>query len=249
MTEHTTTYQHKSVLDSTQDNTQHTLDIIRKIAEENTLLYQKIARTDDNLKTSSDAIEKMAEQRTNLQGIVYRIMNVLDYDMPKSSSNKKNNNYQSIRKYNVNKSDKKKPEKRKYKSSYHFFRMEKRYELERKYKDLDSNDIDYMLGRMWIDLSDEDKKKYDTLAYAYFNEIPRISGYYFFCMEKRTELEKNKDLDFAGINYKLSQMWNDLSDKDKNPYEVLASDEINRNIKLFKTQNIVSNIYKESKTT
>ncbi len=55
------------------------------------------------------------------------------------------------------------------------------------------------------------------------------SAYFFFCDEKRTELKsENESLDFGGVNKKLGDIWSNLSEAEKKPYEDQASEDKQR---------------------
>lgn len=59
-------------------------------------------------------------------------------------------------------------------------------------------------------------------------------AYQFFCNEKRKELqEENEDLQFGDVNKMLGEMWGNLSDKERRPYEKKAEEDKKRYHKQF----------------
>ena len=56
-----------------------------------------------------------------------------------------------------------------------------------------------------------------------------LSAYFFFCNEKRAEVKKeNPDFKLGQISKKLAEMWGELTDEDKKPYNEMHDKDIQR---------------------
>lgn len=124
-------------------------------------------------------------------------------------------------------------------------------------KHFEDFDVNFVVGTLTDD--NMDVKKIKSLYHSYQKkqnsfhpkDIKRARpAYQFFCNEKRKELqEENEDVGFGEINKMLGQMWGDLSEKERRPYEKQAEKDKARYTKEFeaaKQKAIARGEYKEN---
>lgn len=138
------------------------------------------------------------------------------------------------------------------KSSYILFCSEKRNEIKKDNPELSATQITSRLGALWKECSEEDKKRYESLANEdkerYKTDMENYSGgestsaktkkvgpkrprsaYMYFCQEKRTEVkDANPELSGKEITAELGKMWRKLSDNEKKPYMLKQNDDKKR---------------------
>jgi hypothetical protein len=130
------------------------------------------------------------------------------------------------------------------KSSYLFFCAEKRSEVKESNPNMGPMDVTRELGKLWRELSDEDKEQYKELSVSdnerYLSEknnyssssesnkdVPKRSksAYLFFCAEKRPEVkESNPNMGPMDVTRELGRLWKELSDEEKIPFQELAKE-------------------------
>lgn len=108
-------------------------------------------------------------------------------------------------------------------------------------KHFEDFDVNFVVGTLTDDSMDV--KKIKSLYHSFQKkqnsfhpkDLKRARpAYQFFCNEKRKELqEENDDVGFGEINKMLGQMWGDLSDKERKPYEKQAEKDKQRYTKEY----------------
>ena len=144
------------------------------------------------------------------------------------------------------------------KNAFILFCGENRDSVKKENSDLKPTEITKKLGEMWRELDDEDKEEYQNKAKEdkerFENEMEDYepkdgfrcpkkspkkdkspkrarSAYIFFCGEKREEVTKKLVKDGkkkTDVMKKLGEMWRDLDDKEKKPYEKMAKEDKKR---------------------
>ena len=128
------------------------------------------------------------------------------------------------------------------KSSYILFCSEKRNEIKEKNPELSATQITSRLGALWKQCSEQEKKRYESLANddkeRYKTDMENYSGneststkqkkvgpkrprsaYMFFCQDKRTEVkDNNPELSGKEITAELGKLWKSLTDSQKKVY-------------------------------
>ncbi len=135
------------------------------------------------------------------------------------------------------------------KSSYLFFSAEKRPEISANFSTL--GEVAKELGRLWNELSDEDKQPYVEQAEAakavyevekakWQEETKQLrkskkkaapsgpkrprSAYIFFCNTERAEVSKKFDT-LGEVSKELGRLWNNLDNEAKAPHESMAAED------------------------
>lgn len=138
------------------------------------------------------------------------------------------------------------------KSSYIYFCVDKRPEIKEANPEMSAKEIIKELGRVWReDTSDSDKARYAKMSEddksRYTEEMkdytpppnvgnviekkskrsgPKrgLTSYIFFCKDQRAILkEEDPDLSTKDVTAELGKRWKALSEKDRKPYDKLAS--------------------------
>jgi hypothetical protein len=198
----------------------------------------------------------------NINELVVDILsNVLDEDNMKLVKQELENNQEKFQDiFNSNKQTKSNTKKikdpnapKRPKTSYIYFSLDKREEINKSNPELSTKDIMKKIGNLWkslsdkekepyIKLSEQDKKRYTEELKNYtppdnlYTEKPKkprakkaLTSYIFFCQKNREIIKNdNPKLSPKDITKKLGNMWKSLSDKEKEPYIKLSEQDKKR---------------------
>jgi hypothetical protein len=115
-------------------------------------------------------------------------------------------------------------------SAYIFFIKDKRKSIVAENPNKKPTEIMSLLGKLWKDLPENEKEKYNKLAASDKANKPAkvktvkpkktLSGYFKFAAEHRAQvMQENKGIKFGDIGKKLGKMWKALSDEAKKSYK------------------------------
>ncbi|CAO4366994.1 unnamed protein product [Caenorhabditis nigoni] len=110
-------------------------------------------------------------------------------------------------------------------TAFGLFADEIRQKVREEHPDLNDEDLDLELGKRWEELDNDEKEEYKKKLKKMRSKERPLTAYIFWCKKYRREFTSlEKSLTGSEVTKLLGEMWNSLTEKEKEPYRAMEEE-------------------------